>query len=417
MDVKTLNPNLLTRLQLSYRQQPEHLSAMDSPFLRALAESDKRVLNHIFVEQRFEPGTILIQEGLPGEAMYLVRSGMLAIVKGDLDAPTILGYRGAGEIVGEMSLIDEHPSSASVIALEGAQVLQISRDNFQIFLANNLSAGQSLMKTLSLRLRESDNARRADLMIERQLALQVNTLKTRQQQLLEIQRLRHETRDFILHDLRSPVTSLTGFVDLLKIVLPEAVLQENQEILDMARASCDHLLEQVNSLLEITRLEAGELPLNLHPTLVPFMIDQTLSRIGMGKQSHTRLNLVFPPNLPAAQADSELLGRVIKNLLDNSFRHTPRGGSITISAELKEGMIQVEVADSGPTIPPDEREHLFERFAQRHSGAPPQRSAGLTLVFCRLAIEAHRGRIWIADGLNGQGVRFIFTLPVVANAE
>ena len=110
--------------------------------------------------------------------------------------------------------------------------------------------------------------------------------------------------------------------------------------------------------------------------------------------------------------DQSLLDRVLTNLIDNAVKHTPLGGLVTVAAEVLKGEMAVSVTDSGPGIPPEERERIFERFTQTTGEKRRRRGFGLGLTFCRLTVLAHGGRIWVESGADGKGSRFVFTLPL-----
>jgi signal transduction histidine kinase len=117
------------------------------------------------------------------------------------------------------------------------------------------------------------------------------------------------------------------------------------------------------------------------------------------------------PDLPLVLADAGTVQRVLSNLVDNALKFTPAQGRVAIGTRVAEGMMQVWVADSGPGIPYDVRAHLFEKFTQIKGRTGKRRGTGLGLAFCKLAMEAHGGRIWVECPPEG-GSMFIFTLPL-----
>jgi len=349
--------------------------------------------------------------------MYLIWSGRVVIVKGDFQPPTILGYRGPGTVIGEMALLQDQPRSASVIALEHLRLLRTGRERFQEFLDSAPTVGTRITESLSARLRMSDTVRTTDTMTQKQLARQVSELQTEKQQLVELQHLRQETSDFIVHDLRNPLGIIHNAINLLEMVLPEDVLQTNQELLDVANLACGRMQRLVASLLDIARLEAGEVPLRLAVTNLNYLIEETISGGALAVKTGTgqvTLHSVIPPGLPAVVVDAEKINRVLTNLIDNAIQYTPRGGQVTVAAEVQADQVVVSVADTGPGVPPEERERIFERFAQiaRDKQVRSRRGFGMGLAFCRLAVEAHGGRIWVEPGEEGVGSRFVFTLPL-----
>lgn len=124
------------------------------------------------------------------------------------------------------------------------------------------------------------------------------------------------------------------------------------------------------------------------------------------------LRLELPATLPSMLYDESKIERVLANLMDNAFKYTPRNGEICIAATPGATDVQVSVTDAGPGIPEAERQRIFERFTQVQGDAVARRRGfGLGLTFCKLAVEAHGGAIWVEPGPGGVGARFIFTLP------
>jgi signal transduction histidine kinase len=115
--------------------------------------------------------------------------------------------------------------------------------------------------------------------------------------------------------------------------------------------------------------------------------------------------------MPEVNVDRDLIQRVIANLIDNAIKFTPKNGKILISAEAKNGSVLISIADNGPGIPPEYRKKIFERFGQVPDQRSRRRGSGLGLTFCRLAIEAHQGRIWVDDNPVPPGAVLTFTLP------
>jgi signal transduction histidine kinase len=251
-----------------------------------------------------------------------------------------------------------------------------------------------------------------------QLIQQVSRLQSEKEQLLELQRVRQETSDLVVHDLRNPLGTIYGALNMLEMVLPEEVLRDNRELLDLANAACSRMRRLVDSLLDIAKLETGEMPIslgraNLRPILEEAVRQQTLATRMRG----VRFEIAVPDDLPNVLIDPEKIERVLVNLLDNAIKYTPDDMPILLSAEVKEHQVIVSVADCGPGIPPGERERIFERFAQVQGAGGHRRGFGLGLTFCRLAIEGHGGKIWAEPRDDGQGSRFVFTLPLVSEHQ
>ncbi|MBN1992962.1 MAG: cyclic nucleotide-binding domain-containing protein [Anaerolineae bacterium] len=411
MTTQTLTPQEIDRLIDTSPIAPESRVKLDSPFLRQLAAAGREVVDALMTEQHYPRGAVIFAEGDVGNAMYIIWSGRVAVVKGNPESPIVLGYRGPGEIVGEMALLEDQPRSASVIALEDTRLLRITRQDFKQLLSSNSAVGMGILSTLSARLRAADNARDAGLRAEDRLSKQVSELQTEKQHLLELQQLRQETTDLIVHDLRHPISSLLGIVNLLEMVLPKEVLEANQSLLNLANSTCGHMQLLVDSLLDIARMESGEVELELDELDLAQLITDAINRPIVPLEANVTLETIVPADLPPVMADEEKIIRVLANLIGNAIKYTPKNGHIGVVAEPKNGYIQVSITDTGPGIPPADRERIFERFAQV-AGSNTRKGFGLGLAFCRLAVEAHGGRIWVEPGQGGEGSRFVFTLPL-----
>jgi CRP-like cAMP-binding protein len=203
-------------------------------------------------EIQIAPGELVFAEGEPGNAMFIIRSGRVVVLKGSLDAPTVLGYRSAGEIIGEMALLENEPRSASVVALEPVRVLSITRSNFEQLIGQNPALGLSILSTLSARLRAADDARKSSSTVENTLSSQVSRLQDEKQQLMELERLRQDTIDLIVHDLRHPISSLFGAIKIDGNVLQKKYsLKINS--LDLPTPTANHLQLMVVSMLDIAK--------------------------------------------------------------------------------------------------------------------------------------------------------------------
>lgn len=414
MTAHILSATQLDRLLINYPVFQESSKVLlDSSILNLLASTGRKSLAKLVTEHQYVPGEIIMREGEPGDAMYIILSGQVAVIKGGFEAPVILSCRRVGEIIGEMALIENQPRFASVIALEVVRLLRISRENFTYLLASDPRTTLKISEVLSRRLRAADEALANRATVQSGLAQQISELKTEKQQLLELQHLQQETTDLIVHDLRNPLSLISGAIDLLEMSLPEDVLQANREILDLARTNCTHMKRLVTSLLDVTQMEEGQVSLLLTSANLPDLIQKTMDRMlaVLKRMNQITIQVSLPPDLPPLIIDEEKIERVLANLMDNAVKHSPDEAEIVVSAELKEGEVWVSVTNPGRVISPEDRERIFDRFgraAQPHSG----RSFGLGLAFCRLAVEAHGGRIWTEPDEAETGNRFVFSLPV-----
>jgi len=392
-------------------------SKLGSSFLRVLANAGRGTLSKLLGESQYQAGDIIFKEGEPGSTMYIVWSGRVAVLKGDLDAPTVLGYRGVGEVIGEMALLENEPRSASVVALENVRLLNITRTSFERLLIENPAMGLDILSMLSARLRASDNARKFSNRAETQLVRQLSQLQTEKQQLVELEHIRQDTIDLIVHDLRHPISSLFGAIKILEMVLPEEVLTQNQQLIDIANSNCDLLQLMVESLLDVARMEEGNFNLNKRSVNLYGFVQEAVNRVRfLAGMENIAIQPGFASDLPIIDADEEKLHRIMGNLLHNAIKFTPGGGSVTVAVEVVDQAAVFSVIDAGPGVPPESRQHIFDRFVQLNGERPRTGGYGLGLAFCKMAVEAHGGKIWVEPGVNGEGSKFMFTIPIMAEA-
>ena len=387
-------------------------TTFDSPLLRLFVSAGRENLTQSFVERWCQPGEIIFREGTPGDTMYMIYSGRVVVFKGKFTSPTVLGYRGPGDIIGEMAVLEHRPRSATVVALDDVRLMGISRERFQKLLVDTPSVGLNVMAMLSSRLRKSDEARSQGELSEKRLVGQVSELQIEKHRLEELQRLRQETSDFIIHDLRNPLSAISVAIKMLGISLPETTIQENRELIEIAESGCERLQLLISTLLEVSQMESGETALAISDVELNTVAKEVIAKSSILNRKSIVFQAQFPEDLPRVMADRIQIERVLTNLIDNAIKHTPEKGRITVGAEPQGKFMQVSVTDSGYGIPLEEREHIFERFAQVASEKRKRRGFGLGLTFCRLAVEAHGGRIWVEAGDDNVGSRFIFTLPI-----
>jgi signal transduction histidine kinase len=413
MTVRTISASQLDYLLLEEKDSSDAPDTpYNSPLLRLFVSADREVLSQSFTELHCHTGEIIFAEGEAGDTMFLIRSGRVAIVKGDLAAPSILAYRGAGDIIGEMALLENQPRSATVIALEQSRLLGISRQRFEQLLAETPSAGRSIMEMLSSRLRRLSEARSTGELSEKRLSQQVSALESERQRLEALQRLRQETTDLIVHDLRNPLSAIAVALKMMSFVLPDEILQANEELLNIAQASVDRMQRLVDSLLEVSRMESGETQFTFSKCHLGPLLEDVARRSAILARKGVQMRIVVSPDLPPVSADRDKLERVVANLVDNAVKYTPEFGLIRLAAAAQGAEVLVSISDTGPGIPAEERQRIFERFTQVAGEKAHQRGFGLGLAYCRLAVERHGGRIWVEPGLDGVGSCFLFTLPV-----
>lgn len=411
-------PDKLTPVELEHLLAAELDAAastvpVDEPhLLRLMPETARQALMQTMTEQSYARGDVIFHEGAPGNVAYLIWAGKALVIKGDLDSPTILGYRGPGDILGEMALLENQARSASLVALTDLRLLQIHKEDFMRLLSDIPSLSVEIMATMSARLRAADTIRDATTQAGYRLKKQVSALKTREQELLELQHMRQETVDLIVHDLRNPLNIIINVLELLDVTLPPEVREDNQQLIEVGRSSYNRMKRLVDTLLDTSRLESDEAVLNLRATDVTRLIQIAVNSMALSSvQKDVHFQICCQEGLPTVMLDAERIERVVCNLLDNAVKYTPRG-AVTVAAGLEGDRIKVSINDTGPGIPPAERERIFARFTQVEGEETRRRGFGLGLRFCYLAVQAHGGDIWVETGDDDVGSKFVFALPV-----
>jgi len=229
----------------------------------------------------------------------------------------------------------------------------------------------------------------------------------------EAEQLRQDLTNMIVHDLRSPISSVMAALDLLARGIPGELQPRQRSVLTIAYKSSQHLLGMVNVLLDISRLEGGSMPLHRSPVALQPLISQAAQNLGpLAEERRVHLRLELGADLPRVLADGALIERVCQNLIDNGVKFSGVGGEVRVSAYCTEQaalpVVVVAVQDRGVGIRPEDQARIFEKFGQvgeRRGGS------GLGLTFCQLVVEAHAGRIWV-ESQAGQGSTFFFSLPL-----
>lgn len=237
--------------------------------------------------------------------------------------------------------------------------------------------------------------------------IDVTDMKERYEELRRLQGLRDGLVHMIVHDLRTPLTSVMGYLDLLR---SDPAAPDASEIVGEAYTGASQMAEMISSLLDINRFEAGEMPLDRQVVDLRDVVAEALRLLG-GLMIGRKVSHVAIETPVAANCDAALIRRVVGNLLGNALKFTPSSGEITITVTKRDGRACVEVADTGPGIPADFLHRVFDKFAQAGEGLSRKRySSGLGLTFCKLAVEAHGGTISVSSEV-GAGSRFWFELP------
>lgn len=232
------------------------------------------------------------------------------------------------------------------------------------------------------------------------------------------QRAQRELSEMIVHDMRTPLTNiLSGLQTVATLGDEDRTL--HKALLEGAQEGAQRLLRMVNDLLDVTRLETGQLPLNPEAVSTEEILHEAVTTVeALVAEKELQMTIAPAEAGLRAFADREITRRVLVNLVSNAIKFTPPGGTILLAATPREDVLEFSVTDTGPGIPREHQERIFDKFYQVESRARGDRlpSSGLGLTFCRLAVEAHGGRIGV-ESEPGRGSRFWFTLPIARAQE
>jgi signal transduction histidine kinase len=215
------------------------------------------------------------------------------------------------------------------------------------------------------------------------------------------------------HELRTPLNAIIGFSEVLKERMFGDLNEKQEEYVDDVLTSGKHLLSLINDILDLSKVEAGRMDLDVIDFALPSVLEHGMSMVRERAARHgLTLGLDVAPDVGVVEADERKVKQVVFNLLSNAVKFTPSGGHVEVSSRLREDDVLVSVSDTGPGIRPEEQERIFEEFRQAGStNAAHQEGTGLGLALSKRFVELHGGRIWV-DSVPGEGATFSFTLPV-----
>lgn len=234
--------------------------------------------------------------------------------------------------------------------------------------------------------------------------------------LQKLQKTREGLVHMIIHDLRNPLSAISGYLELINLrrdEMPDKVTGNVKKCLEL----CENLEDMIQGLLDIYKMENGNFTLKKELcdslSLVKEQINQFSTLVQV---KGITLEMRHDPDIPLVNLDRNVISRVLGNLLANAIRHTPSGGHIILGAALMPGgqKLRITVRDNGEGLPEKYHKKVFEMFEQvalREAGAKTG-SSGLGLAFCKMAISAHGGEIWVDSKGAGEGSTFGFTIPI-----
>jgi len=249
--------------------------------------------------------------------------------------------------------------------------------------------------------------------LKEELEEERSRLKVKNKELLTLEQMREDLINMIIHDLKGPLGEIMANLDLLNYAQLES---QDRECLDTAVQGGENLLRMILNMLDVKKMEDGKLKLHCENfdvcELIEGVVEKTKTLI---KQKEMEIETMIDENAFTWVADRSLIERVLSNLLNNAIRYSHQGGKVEIRSKYhhKRKQLQMEVRDNGKGVPRKFQQKIFEKFGQVDIDFSDRKnSTGLGLTFCRMAVEAHQGKIWIESG-EGKGSKFIFLLPLM----
>ena len=277
------------------------------------------------------------------------------------------------------------------------------------FLARGLTQPLRDMAQAASRMARGDYRQRVEVKSRDEVGRLAEAFNRMAGEMEGLERLRRDLVANVSHELKTPLAALRARLENLL----DGVEEPNPAVLATMLEQSERLSRLVDELLDLSRLESGDVPLQLERVDIAPLVERVVNEVGVARPErllHVRTEV--PGDLPPVTADRERLHQVLFNLLDNAFRFTPSGGAVTVGAVRENGSCEVFVEDTGPGISPEHLGLVFERFYR----VDPSRSrddggTGIGLAIARSVVEAHGGRIW-AESEGGGGTTFRFVLPL-----
>lgn len=350
----------------------------------------------VFPAGRYEPGYRLTTEEQASGTPLTVDSEVVGTVIRNEES-----YQLSGRELAYLERILQTILRAAVIGLTIALLLGV-------FLAQGFTKPLRWLTKAAQALARGDEVEPVPVRSRDEIGTLAKTFNQMSADLQEANALRRRMTADIAHDVRTPLTVITGYLEAFR----DGDLQPSQEQFDTMFAQAQHLGRLVEDLRTLSLADAGELP--LFPQKLA--LKGLLERIGSGfeqqmREKNLQLNINVEPSLPDLRVDPDRITQVLSNLVINALRHTPAGGQITLEARMQADRVILQVIDTGSGIPPEALPHIFERFyrvgTSRHR---THGESGLGLAIVRSIVEAHGGKIEVESEL-GQGTIFTIVLP------
>ncbi len=377
----------------------------DVYFFRELTQEDINKIESVSHEKRYKSGDIIFKEGSIADKFYIIIEGNVEVWKDYTSTERdLLAIHGRGKLFGEMALVDELPRSATVVARDETRLLYINRDDFHKIVTENSSIALSIMKSVSLMVRKSNETFVEGLRDKnRKLEKAYRELKDAQEELIKAERLSAigKFSSLILHDVRNPLSILKGYAEMI-LLHPDDVSR--------VKKSAERIVNEanrVNSLInELLDFSRGDIRLNISIVHLNEFIESIIREISDRFRSQkidiaTNIKFSGPVML-----DADRMYRVLMNLADNSRKAMPNGGTFSIEIDKRENLI-IKVSDTGVGMSEEVKKHIFEPFFSYSAVG----GTGLGMAIVKSIVEAHKGTVRV-ESERDKGTTFCIEIPL-----
>lgn len=281
-----------------------------------------------------------------------------------------------------------------------------------LFINRSITAPISILKKKTKEIGQGNFQGNLNLSSPPELAELAGAFNLMCNKLSELDKMKSDFFSFITHELRTPLSSIKMGMDLLRDGTEGPVTEGQKELLTVIEKESYRLIGLVNSLLDLSKMEAGMMSFHLRPQPIAPLIDQTIKELGpLVDSKKIILEIIVKEGLPIVKIDSERILQALRNIIGNAVKFTPKGGRVKVSARSADHGVEVSIADTGPGIPKENLITIFEKFQQAITDRTlPTQGTGLGLAIAKQIITHHGGKIW-AESQLGHGSTFIFFLP------
>jgi signal transduction histidine kinase len=347
--------------------------------------------------------TVLCQEGALEVVFYILLEGEVVVTKVINDAETrTLKFLHPGDFFGEMAIIHSAPRAATVTTTRETTVLEIYKEAFSSMLEHSSSMSQAMVKEVSRRLRENDEMAIEDMRVRaRELALAY-------QQLAELERARSEFLTTIAHELRTPLMTANGFLQVIRMGMLQG--EALNSALDTVGRNIQDIITLTNDILFLQEMDLI-LPAFQQVDIAAIVASVVEHRRNSAEQNKVGIRLNITSGIPPVLGDAKSLERAFDAVLDNAIKFSPNGGDVLVEVGHDHKEVWVQVEDHGVGIAPNVMPRIFDRFFHMDRiGEYLFRGVGLGLSIARQVLEQHHGRIEVESEV-GQGSCFWIRMP------